>query len=255
VILPWVNDALSHAQLAFSNNINIDILEVGGGSRTHIPLKGARYTVLDISKEQLEKNQDATERMLGDAQTVDYGDRRFDACVFWDVLEHIESPRSALLRAYNTLSPGGLVFVKGPILSSAKGIFTHFTPWWTHVLFYRYVLKQKNAGKPGYAPFRVEHATEASHSEIVQTLKELGMDVVFVGEYVSTQVHALKSRIPPPYWLYEAFGFLLRKASAGRIGGRETEFLIVAKCLGEAAAANGSLPDKSISFMASRHIE
>lgn len=48
-------------------------------------------------------------------------------------------------------------------------------------MFYRYVLRQKNAGKPGYAPFRVEHAAEASHSEIAGTLKELGMDVVFVG--------------------------------------------------------------------------
>ncbi|MGO8658935.1 class I SAM-dependent methyltransferase, partial [Rhizobium ruizarguesonis] len=77
------------------------------------------------------------------AQTIDYGDRHFDACVFWDVLEHLESPRSALLRAHDTLSPGGLVFVKGPILNSAKGIFTDLTPWWTHVLFYRYVLRQK----------------------------------------------------------------------------------------------------------------
>ncbi|MBB2755121.1 UNVERIFIED_ORG: ubiquinone/menaquinone biosynthesis C-methylase UbiE [Rhizobium aethiopicum] len=228
---PWVNDALSHAQSAFSSKINTDILEVGGGSRTHIPLQGARYTVLDISKEQLERNRDACERILGDAQTIDYGDRHFDACVFWDVLEHLESPRAALLRAHDTLSPGGLVFVKGPILNSAKGIFTDLTPWWTHVLFYRYVLRQKNAGKPGYAPFRVEHAAEASHSEIAGTLKELGMDIVFVGEYVSTQVHALKDRIPPLYWLYEAFGLLLRTVSAGRIGGRETEFLIVAKCL------------------------
>ncbi|MGO8657667.1 class I SAM-dependent methyltransferase, partial [Rhizobium ruizarguesonis] len=32
---PWVNDALSHAQSAFSGNNNTDILEVGGGSRTH----------------------------------------------------------------------------------------------------------------------------------------------------------------------------------------------------------------------------
>jgi len=228
---PWVNDALSHARSAFSSKINTDILEVGGGSRTHIPLEGARYTVLDISKEQLERNRDACERILGDAQTIDYGDRRFDACVFWDVLEHLESPRAALLRAHDTLSPGGLVFVKGPILNSTKGIFTDLTPWWTHVLFYRYVLRQKNAGKPGYAPFRVEHAAEASHSEIAGTLKELGMDIVFVGEYVSTQVHALKDRIPPLYWLYEAFGLLLRTVSAGRIGGRDTEFLIVAKCL------------------------
>lgn len=85
---PWVNDALSHAQSAFSSKTDTNILEVGGGSRTHIPLQGARYTVVDISKEQLEKNKDAAERILGDAQTIDYGDRRFDACVFWDVLEH-----------------------------------------------------------------------------------------------------------------------------------------------------------------------
>lgn len=72
--------------ISISSKINTDILEVGGGSRTHILLKGARYTVLDISKEQLERNKDAAERILGDAQTTDYGDRHFDACVFWDVL-------------------------------------------------------------------------------------------------------------------------------------------------------------------------
>lgn len=55
------------------------------------------------------------------------------------------------------------------------------------------------------------------------------MDVAFVGEYVSTQVHALEDRIPPLYWLYEAFGLLLRPTTAGKIGGWETEFPIVAK--------------------------
>ena len=77
---PWVNDALSHAQSAFSSKTDTNILEVGGGSRTHIPLQGARYTVVDISKEQLEKNKDVVwvdvKQALTDITGEDFADAK-----------------------------------------------------------------------------------------------------------------------------------------------------------------------------------
>ncbi|PDT13678.1 methyltransferase [Rhizobium sp. J15] len=226
---PWENDVLAHAGPALLTKPHPKILEVGGGSRTYVYVEGAEYTALDISKEQLDKNRYASEKILGDAQTVDYGGRVFDACVFWDVLEHVESPKSALSKAANTLSPGGVVVVKGPISTSIKGMVTTMTPRWVHIMFYRLVLKQPNAGKPGYAPFPVEHSVDASHSEIAATLRQLGMEVVFVGEYISTHVDALRKRMPPLYWLYESTGFVIRLISGHKRGGRKTEFVIIAK--------------------------
>ena len=138
------------------------VLEAGGGSATHVPLPpSAIYTVIDISMEQLERNEYAVEKLQGDIETFDFEDRRFDVIVCYDVLEHLLRPRQAILSFSSILAEGGLLILAGPIVSSMKGLVTKFTPHAVHVWFYRRVCKNPRAGQPGYPPFRTSLSFDA----------------------------------------------------------------------------------------------
>jgi 2-polyprenyl-3-methyl-5-hydroxy-6-metoxy-1,4-benzoquinol methylase len=95
----------------------LSVLEAGGGSATF--LRGFdrefAFTTIDISQEQLDRNSYAVEKILGDIQAFDYGNRRFDIVMCWDVLEHLAAPESALERMASAIPAGGILVVKGPI--------------------------------------------------------------------------------------------------------------------------------------------
>jgi hypothetical protein len=162
-------------------------------------------------------------------ETFDYGVRRFDIVVFWDVLEHLRDPQQALSRATAALRSGGLLIIKGPILKSTKSLITRLTPWRVHVLFYRYVLGSQNAGKPGYAPFPTEHASDADDDELRIAMTNMRLKEVFYSRQVSSHVDRLRDKALPLYWLYEALSFGMRVATASHCGSTETDFLLVGR--------------------------
>jgi len=205
----------------------VRVLEAGGGSETRIKIPGASYIVIDISPEQLERNTYAAEKLLGDLQTFDYGTNRFDVALFWDVLEHLRDPSTALINAAKAVSPGGLVLVKGPVLRSLKGLTTKVTPHWVHVAYYRIALKQKNAGKPGYAPFKTEHAGDADPDAMVRNLEALGLRREVYEFYITGQIALLKKNALPIYWIYRAVSMIVSGLTLGRYGGLESEFILL----------------------------
>src|SRR4051812_43178143 len=89
---------------------SMTVLEAGCGSYSHVAAGPEAYVVgIDISADQLEQNTHVHEKVLGDIQTHDLGDARFDMIVSWDVLEHLAAPNSALERFARALRPGGLI--------------------------------------------------------------------------------------------------------------------------------------------------
>jgi SAM-dependent methyltransferase len=131
------------------------VLEAGGGSLTALgSLKDAEFTVIDISPEQLERNGYAKTRLLGDLQAFDAYPDRYDVIVCRDVLEHLDAPEKAIDRLLAALAPGGLLVIGGPVPTSFKGLLTKWSPHWFHVAFYRLIMGEPDAGKPGHAPFR-----------------------------------------------------------------------------------------------------
>lgn len=204
----------------------VRVLEAGGGSTTRVPIPGAKYVVIDISPEQLERNTYADEKLLGDLQTFDYGPARFDVALFWDVLEHLKDPQEALRRAASAVNPNGIMVVKGPILNSLKGLTTKVTPHWVHVAFYRLILGQQNAGKPGYAPFKTEHAGAAHPEAMIAALEAMGFRVELYDRYITNQVDQLKRKAPPAYWLYRTLSLIIRGLTGGRLGGLDTDFVL-----------------------------
>jgi SAM-dependent methyltransferase len=205
----------------------VRVLEAGGGSTTRVQIPGASYVVIDISPEQLARNTYADEKLLGDLQTFDYGPARFDVALFWDVLEHLKEPGEALKRAAAAIKPRGLIVIKGPILRSLKGLTTKLTPHWVHVAFYRLILKQENAGKPGYAPFPTEHAGDADPEALAAALETAGFQTELFDRHITNQVDQLKRRAPPAYWLYRILSLVIRGLTGGRYGGLETDFVLV----------------------------
>ena len=205
----------------------LDVIEVGGGRRTHVPLPKARFTVLEDSPAALLQTDYAAERLQGDAQTFDYGSRAFDIAVFWNVLEHIPEPLMALRAVLPTLQEGGMLVVRGPDPRALKSIVTRLTPHWLHVQFYRHVLGSKLAGTPGRSPFKVEHAPGAYPDRIGSFLDQEGLVCAYREAYVGDQVQSLQRYSGLAFALYRGVSMLLRAATGGRWGVDASEFVLV----------------------------
>ncbi|WP_062203952.1 bifunctional 2-polyprenyl-6-hydroxyphenol methylase/3-demethylubiquinol 3-O-methyltransferase UbiG [Aureimonas sp. AU12] len=203
----------------------LDILEIGGGAKTHVPMANARYTVVDVCEDALERNRYASDVIVGDAQSMDYGARKFDILVFWNTLEHMADPGAALLQALPALRPNGLVVVRGPELRSLKGLVTRLTPHWFHVQFYRRVLGRPDAGQPGSAPYAVEHAGDASPERIVDLLGDHRCRIEFEEHYVGDQLKLLRAYSKTAYAAYQVASGVLRGLTRARWGLSATDFV------------------------------
>lgn len=207
----------------------LDVLEVGGGAVSHFDLRDSRVTVLDSSSEALVRNDRAAVKLVGDAQEFDYRDRRFDLAIFWNVLEHVPAPEAAIERACGSLRPDGMIVVRGPELKSLKSIVARLTPHWVHVLYYRRVLRIRDAGRDGRPPCRIQHSPGADRVPLIDKLKKLGFSLQYEQRYVGDQVVELRRYSGLAYRIYTTASALLRLLTRSRYGARETEFILVAR--------------------------
>lgn len=103
------------------------VLEVGcgAGQLSQILLHhGIRVEVTEYSPEMLDL---VTTRLtikgyLGDLTEIEFN-RRYDAVIFNNVLEHVSSPLENLQRAASLLNPGGFVFIEVPNINSLQFAF------------------------------------------------------------------------------------------------------------------------------------
>lgn len=207
----------------------VHILEVGGGAVSRVPCADAHVTVLDSSADALARNATAVETLVGDAQDFDYGARRFDVAVFWNVLEHVGAPAAAVERAAESLAPGGMIVVRGPELGSLKSIIVRLTPHAVHVLYYRWILGIADAGTAGRPPCRIAHDSQADRDALIALFRTLGFTIRYEQRYVGDQVMELRRFSKAAYGIYTAAATLLRWLTYSRYGSRETEFILVAR--------------------------
>jgi ubiquinone/menaquinone biosynthesis C-methylase UbiE len=208
----------------------IKVLEAGGGSATFLSELSVAltFTTVDISPDQLAKNNYADEKILADIEEFDYGDRHFKVIVCYDILEHLKHPERALARLVPVLQPGGLMVVKGPIPQSMQGLVTTWTPHWFHVLFYRWIWRSSNAGMPGYAPFQTEHASAARPEAIRSALKAAGLEEL---KFLMFPTHSvkLKQRSSLIYGLFRMAGGIALLFTAGRYGSMNSDFALICR--------------------------
>ena len=145
-------------QMAPTNGV-IRILEAGCGQRWVLSLDGVKYILTGIDSDphalDIRKNvmKDLDEAVLGDLRTVFFDAGKFDVIYNAFVLEHIHGAESVLDAFVRWLKPGGLIIIRIPDPDSVQGFITRVTPHWFHIFYYRYILKKKTAGLPGYAPY------------------------------------------------------------------------------------------------------
>ena len=102
----------------WGDRTGLEVLDVGCGFATtsqHIRARGNRVTGIESAPEAVEVARGRIDEVIAaDLLHVDLGDRRFDAILFADVLEHLAWPREILTRFLGALKPDGRVFVSLP---------------------------------------------------------------------------------------------------------------------------------------------
>ena len=200
------------------------IYEAGGGSMSFLPLDflhRARVTVVDIDQDQLNNNDYAHEKILGDVQTYRFKPGRFDLVICYNVIEHLPDVESALTGFFQSLKQGGLILIGAPNPTSLTGIATKYTPHWFHIWFYRYVLGDTKAGLPGEAPFPTFFHRLVTLSNLESFATAHGLELVYRKEYESPRFPEMRARNPMLAGLLDAASafincLLLRKIDVRR---------------------------------------
>jgi SAM-dependent methyltransferase len=208
----------------------IQILEAGCGREWYFKLDGISYelTGLDLDSAALDARRsikgDMTYFLVGDLRTAQLQKEHYDVIYNAFVLEHIEGAELALSNFVRWLKPGGILIVRVPDRDSAQGFFARFTPHWVHVLYYRWAWKMKNAGKPGFAPYRTVYDSVVSTSGLLGFCANNGLmvvDMIGVGSF--RRGYGLIGRITP------VIAKLISVLSFGRVHAKFVDFTIVAR--------------------------
>lgn len=160
----------------------VAILEAGGGSHTFLELETLELegiTTVDISPEQLKRNTYANEKILGDLQAF-VPPRRYDLIVINNVLEHIPRADQAVANLVAACAENGLIVIGGPVSRAFSGFVTRLTPHWFHVFVYRFAMGDRNAGKPGHAPFPTHFHPMSQPGRIKAHLEAQGFECLFL---------------------------------------------------------------------------
>jgi SAM-dependent methyltransferase len=141
----------------------IRILEAGCGQKWGINLQGTPYVLTgvdldeDALKIRMNKLKDLNEIIVGDLRTVQLNSDAFDVIFCSYVLEHVLDAESVLKNFVKWLKPGGIMILQIPDPYSVKGFVTRVTPHWFHIFYYRHIEGLKQAGEPGYAPYKTHY--------------------------------------------------------------------------------------------------
>lgn len=206
----------------------VRVLEAGGGSFTHIRIdRPAHVTVLDISPEQLDRNDYADEKILGDLQDPALLTRKYDLIVCYDVLEHLPHPDRALENMASALDEGGLLVIGCPNLWSFKGLVTRFTPHGFHVWYYRTLRGDQQAGQPGHAPFPTYLRPEMGFGRLLAAAQQRGLRPAFASTYEGPAIEELRRRHPVVHALHATPVALAKALTFGRWNAGETDYVAV----------------------------
>jgi SAM-dependent methyltransferase len=206
----------------------LEILEAGCGQKWYLDIGDGGYvlTGIDLDPEALRIRRDETkdlhEAVVGDLRTADFGHRTFDVIFNSHVLEHVPGAQRVLENFNRWVKPGGLIIIMIPDPYSVHGFTSRMTPHWIHLLFYRLIRGEKNAGKPGYPPYRVTYDKVVSREGIRAFCGENGL--VLAAEYGmlgDPNKNSLKQK------LVEAYTKTVQVVSLGRLSSDYNDIIFI----------------------------
>ncbi|MBR9812707.1 class I SAM-dependent methyltransferase [bacterium] len=221
-------------QVAFDTVVQRDrelkMLEIGCGSASHLDFPRKPYIVgLDVSEEQLKRNDVIDEKIHADIETYELLASEYDVVVCWWLLEHLSDPISVLEKCEKSLKPGGVLVVAAPNVRSVKGLITKFTPHWFHVWVYRYVFGVKDAGKNETVPFKTYLRWNLSGSGLKHFAHNAGLDVVRLGFHENYWQAKLRRENVVLDVGWKIAGFFVRVVSLGFVEPDKTDLTLVLK--------------------------
>lgn len=227
-----------HIKGLFDGKSELKILEAGCGQHWPLKLGDIKYrlTGVDLDAEALgyrvNISKDLDEAIVADLRSLDMGSRKFDIIYNAFVLEHVENAALVLENFSRWLNPGGLLILKLPDRDSVFGFITDMTPHWFHVVYHKFVLGRKNAGKPGFGPYPTHYdrivsrkgvrAFCDSHGFRIREERGIGSYVVESGtrarlvRFVAMAVSGLSlGRLP---WKHNNLIYVLEKERSSKAG-------------------------------------
>lgn len=219
--------AILEAKLPASD---LRIYEAGGGSTSFLPLnvlRRAHVTVVDIDKDQIRNNDYAQEAILGDIQTYRFPQDSFDLIICYNVIEHVPDVEAALAGFCNSLKPGGLMLIGAPNPRSLSGVVTKYSPHWFHVWFYRYIRGDKNAGKPGCAPFPTHFHQLVTLDRLEAFAQKRGLLTIYRKQYESPRYPEMRRRKPAFAALIDAAAKVMNFFLPGRTDVRHGDYHVI----------------------------
>jgi len=166
------------------------------------------------------------ERLVGDIEAYDFGDREFDVVYCWDVLEHVRDPNRALRNLVSTLRHGGVAIVGLPHAASVKGVITRLTPHRLHAWLWRNVLNPKEVSA-GPTPFPTVLSQDVKPEAVREFARANGLSVEFYAEYESWTQKKLRMLLRVRGRTFRMIGALVRTLSLGRVTATATDLVIV----------------------------
>lgn len=161
-------------QDGFQSDRTIRVLEAGCGRGWPIDMADQQYSLVgvDIDADAIAirkaKNDPRETLMVADLRSVDLPSESFDLIYNSYVLEHMVDAKVVLDNFNRWLKPGGMIILRIPDPDGVFGWASKTTPHWFHVMYRKHIAGFKNAGKPGYGPFKVVYEDIVSRRGITQ---------------------------------------------------------------------------------------
>lgn len=214
------------------SRVPIRVLEAGCGSTSHLRLDSSwELWGIDISQRQLANNPQLHQKILGNLETYQWDEARFDLIVCWDVLEHLAAPEKALLNLFAALAPDGLLVLAFPHLHSIKGWVTKLTPYWVHVAFYRYVIGDRRP-RSELDQFPTHFRWVVQPASIAAMARGYGLDVGYSRCYQGPVLSYMRQRHRWADIIFTVIGLMGRCLTFGRFNPNDTDCMMVLRKAG-----------------------
>lgn len=202
----------------------VQMLDAGCGKKREVSVADECYVVgVDISAAEISANERIDEAIVGDIQTCELGESRFDVIMCWNVLEHVEEPTKALLNFKSALKPQGVLIVAVPHAASVKGVITRFTPYWFHG-WVRHILD----GEVRRAePFPTVMASSIKPKRLCAFARSHDLAVELVSEYESWEQKKLRVKLRLTGRAFRGIQGVVRAASLGMVTADVTDVIVV----------------------------
>ncbi len=216
-----------------------DVLEAGCGRKWALKLKPYAVNITGIDQDEValtkrqQTHNDLQHAIVGDLAGIELDESAYDLIYCSFVLEHVIGAETVLDGFARWIRPGGLICIKVPDPGTVFGFVTKKTPMFVHVLYKKWIMGEKNAGKPGFDPYPVAYEPIIRPEAFLDWAEAHGLEPVF-----AAKTNFIVNRSPFIRIAYKLFAGFVRLLSLGRLESAHAGYAIVLKARIGAAASN-----------------